>query len=739
MVDGTWTTDHTAPQETDDANNLNNVLTPDKISKPTSSIMSNPSSNFISGVTPQSTTAALAGQVPKESERGQENKTASSDLPGSFPETPGPNEMAEYGVKPIPASSGIGNPVHLEPGEKVPDTSTINDNTISSTAQDDPTLKSADKEESSFGVSPLPATSGIGNPVHLQPGEKVPHPSTFTDNTISSTAQDDPTLKSADKEESSFGVSPLPATSGIGNPIHLQPGEKVPHPSTFTDNTIQSTVKLDKESYEKGDAIPQLPNVVTPSNERQGDMFSVPGISGTMIPESSLPMGGGSTSEKDPGFTIQSAGPGSTTAGLAADVPLEPKGVPEVVQESQPIGGGSTSKKDPDFTIQSAGPGSTTAALAADVPLEPRGVPEEVQERRPLGGGSTSEKDPGSTIQSAGPGSTTAALAADVPLEPRGVPEVVQESQQEAGVAPEASGNREAVKEKSAVEKELESKVPEEPATSESATASAFDTGSRNTSSMPSRALPSSIQQSIDDMNKGTAIAPTVPDVVQESITQSNQAPEAAADKGMVQEKANVEAELLKGQAPDESVGEPAPSTTAAMAESAPAATSSAQPDATTPAPITDKTATPQAPTVNEPTGATATSKEPSASAITDPRSITSTDPATAAKTDAPASTSKGTPALTPVAENAKQRDVSRSVSPMTRTGQASSGQPAVTSGVGESSAPTQSKAAAPVSSSSKNSTSPAASSSTDKKSKRASGFFGKLKSKFSDKDKDKK
>ena len=646
--------------------------------------MSNPSSNFISGVTPQSTTAALAGQVPKESERGQENKTASSDLPGSFPETPGPNEMAEYGVKPIPASSGIGNPVHLEPDEKVPDPSTINDNTISSTAQDDPTLKSADKEESSFGVSPLPATSGIGNP------------------------------------------------------IHLQPGEKVPHPSTFTDNTIQSNVKLDKESYEKGDEIPQLPNVVTPSNERQGDMFSVPGISGTMIPESSLPMGGGSTSEKDSGFTIQSTGPGSSTAALAANVPLEPRGVPEVVQESQPISGGSTSKKDPDFTIQSAGPGSTTAALAADVPLEPRGVPE-VQESQPLGGGSTSRKDPGFTIQSAGPGSSTAALAADVPLEPRGVPEVVQESQQEAGVTSEASGNREAVKEKSAMEKELESKVPEEPATSESATASASDTGLTNTSSMPSRGLPSSIQQSIDEMNKGTAIAPTVPDVVQESITQSNQAPEAAADKGMVQEKANVEAELLKGQAPDESAGEPAPSTTAALAESAPAATSSAQPDATTPAPITDKTATPQAPTVSEPTGATATSEEPSASAITDPRSITSTDPATAAKTDAPASTSKETPALTPVAENAKQRDVSRSVSPMTRTGQASPSQPAVTSGVGESSAPTQSKAAAPVSSSSKNSTSPAASSSTDKKSKRASGFFGKLKSKFSDKDKDKK
>ena len=554
--------------------------------------MSDPSSNTISGVTPQSTTVALAGQVPKESERAQETNTTSSDLPGSFPETPGPNEASEYGVKPIPASSGIGNPIHLEPGEKVPSPSTINDNTISSTVQDDPTLKSAGKEESTFGVSPLPATSGIGNP------------------------------------------------------IQLQPGEKVPDPSTFTGNTIQSNVKLDSESYEKGDELPQPPNVVTPPDERQGGTFSLPEISKqkTMIPESSLPMGGDTPSQKEPGFTIQSAGAGSTTA----------------------------------------------------------------------------------------------ALAANVPLEPRGVPEVVQESQEEAGAAPEASGNSEAVREKSAVEKELESKVPEEPATSES-TAAGVTSGT--TSSMPSHDLPSSVQQSIDEINKGTAIAPSVPDVVQQSITESHQSPEAAASKDVVKEKANVEAELLKGQTADESVGEPAPSTSAALTESAPSATaSSTQPDIATPAPAEISKST--APIITEPAGATSTSAEPSASSITDPRSIPSTDPATAGSGEPPASTSKETSALTPAVENAKQRDVSRSVSPMTRTGQASQSQPAVTSGVAESSAPAQSKPAAaaiPPSSSSKDTASPAASSSADKKSKRASGFFGKLKSKFSDKDKDKK
>ena len=585
VVDGTWTTDHTAPQETDDANNVNNVLLPDQISKSASSKMSDPSSNMISGVTPQSTTAALAGQVPKESERGQFSNVGSSDLPGSFPQTPAPEEMSEFGVKPIPESSGSGNPVHLEPGEKVPDPSTINDNTISSTARDDQSLKTANKEESNFGVSPLPATSGIGNP------------------------------------------------------ISLQPGEKVPDPSTFTNNTILSNVKLDRESYEKGDEAPQLPNVVTPPSERQGGMFGMPGISGTMIPESSLPMGGGIPPEQDPGFNIQSVGEGSTTAALAANVPLEPR-----------------------------------------------------------------------------------------------VPEVVQESQQEAGSAPEASSNPEAVKEKSAMEKELESKVPEEPATSDGIASNAAGAGSGQATSLPSHALPSSIQQSIDEMNKGTAIAPTVPDIVQESITEAHQSPEAAASKGMVQEKANVEAELLKGQSADESIGEPAPSTSAALAEFAPAATAgSAQPDSSTPARQAE-TATPAAPAITEP-AATSSSPEQATSTITDPRSIPSTDPATAGSDEPPASTSKETPALTPAVANAKKRDVSRSVSPMTRTGPTSQTQPSITSGVGESSAPTQSKAT-PAAASSKDAASSTASTSTDKKSKRASGFFGKLKSKFSDKDK---
>ena len=521
----------------------------------------------MSGVTPESTTAALAGNVPKESERGlatetaPSDKTTSSSVPGSFPETP----------------------FH---------------------------------DASEYVVDPIPATSGIGNPINLAPGESVPHPNTLTSNTVSSTVKDDPSLaKSAEDSEQTFGVAPIPATSGIGNPVSLQPGEKVPHPSTFTDNTINSNVTTDKESYEKSTGAPQIPDFagLGKDSEANGGMFNLPGITKNMIPESSLPMGGAATSEPDPGVTIQSAGPNSTTA----------------------------------------------------------------------------------------------ALAGQVPLEPRGVPEVVSESQQEAGFDPKASANPEGVEEKAEVERELESKVPEEPATSEGtggevaglAVGGAAIGGAAAVAAH--HGLPESVQKSIDDINKGSAIAPTVPDVVQESIAESHQSPEAAADKTMVEEKSAMEQQLLKEVPKDEDVGEPAPSSSAALAETAPA-----------------------------PTGTENVSPVTNGSA-----------PMTTA----------AAPAQTPATGNAMKQAVqnqpdSRDISPMSKPVKSAQAQaqtqPSVTTGVGASSAPTTSRPTpqtpdkAPAAAKASPASTSTASASTDKKSKRASGFFGKLKAKFSDKDK---
>lgn len=640
----------------------------------------------MSNVTPQSTTAKLAGNVPKESSRDQTSNSDSAGFPGAFPETPG-QEPSNFSVDPIPATSGVGNPVNLRPGEKVPDPSTLTSNTISSTVHDDPTLaKTAQdsqvpaRDQTNFSVDPIPATSGSGNPVNLRPGEKVPDPSTLTSNTISSTVRDDPSnAETTQSSQQSFGVSPLPATSGIGNPIQVRPGESLPDPSTYTQNTIKSTVTTDKDSYENGSGAPQLPNVVTPQKERDaagGGLFGLPPVSGTMIPESSLPMGSDTLFGQDPGVTIQSSGPNSTTAALAGQVPLEPRSVPKGADKS--LG------PDSDPTIQSVGASSSTAALAGQVPLEPRTVPK--------GSGTSPGQDPNFTIQSVGANSTTAGLAGQVPLEPRGVPQVVQDSQHEAGFAPEASANSEAVREKSAVEKELGSKVREEPPTSEDIggqTAGGNSTG--GSTSLPSRGVPTSVQQSIDDINKGTAIAPTVPGIVQESIAASHLSPEAAGSKIKVDEKYQVEKELLAEVKKENAAGEPAPSSTAGLTATAPSATNAASTRASTGA----------------------------------------------------------TPATRPAEQpGSNPRIGSRDISPMSHPINPSQTQPTVTTGVGSSDAPqtsqpvasTPQKQTQPTSSSSRPAqTSTSASPSTDKKSKRASGFFGKLKQKFSDKDKDKK
>ncbi|KAJ5211793.1 uncharacterized protein N7498_003439 [Penicillium cinerascens] len=306
VVDGIWTTDSRVREESDGHSNINNVILPEDIQE-TSNNVHAPAT--MSGVTPDSTTAALAAEVPKEKFNG--------DLPGSFPETPG------------------------------------------------------------------------------------------------------------QESEQTLSVNPIPASGGYGNPIKLNPGEKVPDPSSIHGNTVDSTVKLDKESYEKADSMP-LGSAGTQSDTVSSSAFAVPPVSTNLIPESSLPMGGpaqraamtdqqkqsaGGLAQQaaaaDPGYTIQSAAPTSTTAALAAAVPLE--------KNKQPA-------TEPDYTTQSAAPTSTTAALAGAVPLE----------KNAQTNGTEPSED---------------------------VPKIVKESIADAHRDPEAAAYEEAVQEKKEVEQELQKKV----------------------------------------------------------------------------------------------------------------------------------------------------------------------------------------------------------------------------------------------------------------------------------------
>lgn len=430
-------------------------------------------------------------------------------------------------------------------------------------------------------------------------------------------------------EEQSFSVNPIAGTPGIGNPFSVLPGKPLP----ISTKSVNDNVTLDKASYDNAGSstAPQLPDVVTPERERvsKGGMFGLDTTSGagTMIPESGIAMGAGA-------------------AALAGSSPF----------------------------ISSIGSSSTTAKLAGQVPLESRGEP---------------------FISSIGPTSTTADLAGQVPLESSRVPEVVEKSQEAAHFSPEASANPEAVAEKSAVEKELQSKVPEAPATTgntisgkaagiaagvtASATAAiagaaAYVTSSKTGQDIKST-LPVSAQGKLDDLAKSsngaasngsassgipiastvpdtvqksiskahqspeaaanpeavqeksavesellkkvhsdgstTAIAPAVPDTVQESIVKSHVAPEAAANPEAVEEKSAVESELLKKVHTEQSAGEPAPTITAANTESAPATTSGSAPNAitgpaqTTTTPVAKTESTSAAATQSAPVAAT--------------------------------------------------------------------------------------------------------------------------------------
>lgn len=483
-------TDHTAPQEKDNLGNLNNYLTTDRIKKHTHTPAS---AAIMSGVTPNSTTAALAKDVPKE------NGTSSA-LPGAFPETPA-------------------------------------------------------TEPDSFSVNPIPASEGAGNPITLAPGEAVPAPGTINSNTIASGVHDDEELKAADlaKNGPTYSVNPIPATAGAGNPITLAPGEPVPDPSTITGNTVASTVRTDKESYENSGGLgtaPFLPPVVTPEAERNAKgtgVLDLPPTNKGLIPESSLPIGEGGVGTYDASPTIQSVGPGATTAALAGAVPLE-----------------KNIKGKDAATIQSVGPGSTTAALAGGVPLE-------------------------KTRESS-------------------VPDVVKESQEAANFPPEASAVPEEVEEKSEVERELLAGVPLAPVTSDdthheardsklgaggaaaavgaaavAVGGAAFAVGSAAkhrvsgaVANAPSASevsksipLPESIRESITNINETakrqsvagiSAASEAVPAPVRESISAAHESPEAAAYQVPVREKKEVEGELLREVPTDVSKGESAPS-----------------------------------------------------------------------------------------------------------------------------------------------------------------------------------
>jgi hypothetical protein len=287
------------------------------------------------------------------------------------------------------------------------------------------------------GVTPDATTSALAAEVPKESGSKTapgstPVSSAAPQSSATELARDAPLENSGSvpgtypetpaKEQEQLSVNPIAASSGFGNPIKLKPGEPVPDSSTFNSNTVQSTVTTDKAGYDADASYPVVPGL-PPVATKPVEAFAVPATSESQIAECNLPENppAGETSPQN--VTIQSAAPTSTTAALAAQVPLESQktngDVPDVVKQSI-----SLAHTDPEATAN------------AEAVEEKKAVEEELQKK----------------IE---PEEASAAAATSSE-----VPGVVKDSLKRAHEDPEAAANNTAVEEKKEVEDELQQKVP---------------------------------------------------------------------------------------------------------------------------------------------------------------------------------------------------------------------------------------------------------------------------------------
>ena len=417
-----------------------------------------------------------------------------------------------------------------------------------------------------------------------------------------------PETPAADLETKEIGINPLPATAGALNPITLAPGEKIPESLTTASTT--DNVRLDPESYEKADA---LPGGVTPF--------------------------------------VSSAAPGSTTADLAATVPVEVK-VPEVVKESQ---------------------------LAAAVEPEASAIPAEVQEKAEV------ESELLAKVKEA---PSTSEGTAGVGTEKTESTVTAGEAAASIAAAATAIGAAAVTAVVAAKDTVVENAAP--------AAATAQESLAQQAAKLPESVkeqLPVAVQEQIPAAaTKETTIqevAPQVPAEVKESIAEAGESPEAAANAEAVVEKKAVEQELLKEVKEAKPVEPVAEQTTAATAATSTAVTDPVTKpiglmDESTLAPSEKKADNPSAPATNavatdatalEATATATTAEEAKAVAAKADRNGAAAattaaapekkaeEPVTPAKSSAAPASTSSTPASTNTTEKKKKNRLSAFIS----------------------------------------------------------------------------
>ncbi|RMD39832.1 hypothetical protein DV735_g5295, partial [Chaetothyriales sp. CBS 134920] len=336
-------------------------------------------------------------------------------------EQAGQEAEQSFGVAPIAASTGLGNP---KAGE-VQASSVTDTVTTSKEAYE----KAGQEAEQSFGIAPIAATTSLGNP---RAGDV--QASSINDTVTTSKEAYE---QAGQQAEQSFGVAPIAASTGLGNP---KDGD-------VRVSSVNDTVTTSKEDYEKAgtSSLPIIGGVaaVTAGIGAAGAaVFASNSNKKNLIPESSLPLGEDAGKAVDIGPTLSSAAPQSTTASLAAAVPLQNKRQGVVIDAAD--------------------------APSTEIKEEVKAVDDEllskVKRSEATGEPASAAKDQTSYYGL-----------------PTSVPKTVEESEKAAHASPEASASAAAVHEKSQVERELLEKVPRTddtdagPASSKSAAALASD------------------------------------------------------------------------------------------------------------------------------------------------------------------------------------------------------------------------------------------------------------------------
>ncbi|KAF3353481.1 Diphosphoinositol polyphosphate phosphohydrolase DDP1 [Verticillium dahliae VDG1] len=160
VVDNNWITDHTAPQEPDHEGNVNNFLTPEQIVK------ENPTAAIMNTITPESTTAALAKDVPLENSKASEEEPKATPVHaiGGFPQTPVDELDKTISVNPLPASDVTKPQPNIAPGEPLPPSAHAGDIHSQVTLDKESYEKSDRLPGLTEANSTLPSTTGADIP-----------------------------------------------------------------------------------------------------------------------------------------------------------------------------------------------------------------------------------------------------------------------------------------------------------------------------------------------------------------------------------------------------------------------------------------------------------------------------------------------------------------------------------------------------------------------------------------------